>query len=138
MEVSGQLHSPAALSQGKSPFYPLNRRMGGTQSHTIHFRIFCVPFKSEVVPLFNYVPRHKPISIKTYWENGGRAPRVLNLGTRQRWSASRSARITPPPEKDLGTHCLGVWVRPRAGLRAVAKIKKSLLQPVTEPRASSP
>jgi hypothetical protein len=32
MEVSGQLHVPAALSQGKSPWYPLDRRLGGPQS----------------------------------------------------------------------------------------------------------
>jgi hypothetical protein len=32
MEVSGQLHAPAALPQGKSPWYPLDRRLGGTHS----------------------------------------------------------------------------------------------------------
>jgi len=32
MEVSGQLHAPAALSPGNSPRYPLDRRMGGPQS----------------------------------------------------------------------------------------------------------
>jgi len=32
MEASGQLHKPAALPQGKSPRYPLNRRLGGIQS----------------------------------------------------------------------------------------------------------
>jgi hypothetical protein len=31
MEVSGQLHAPAALPQGKSPWYPLYRRLGGPQ-----------------------------------------------------------------------------------------------------------
>jgi hypothetical protein len=31
MAVSGQLHSPAALPQGKSPWYPLDRRLGGHQ-----------------------------------------------------------------------------------------------------------
>jgi len=30
MELSGQLHAPAALFQGKS--YPLDRRLGGPQS----------------------------------------------------------------------------------------------------------
>jgi hypothetical protein len=29
MEMSGQLHAPAALPQGKSPWYPLDRRLGG-------------------------------------------------------------------------------------------------------------
>jgi hypothetical protein len=34
MEVSGQLHAPAALPPGKSPWYPLDRRLGGPQSHS--------------------------------------------------------------------------------------------------------
>jgi len=29
MGISGQLHDPAALPQGKSPWYPLDRRLGG-------------------------------------------------------------------------------------------------------------
>jgi len=29
--VSGQLHAPAALSPGRSPSYPLDRRLGGPQ-----------------------------------------------------------------------------------------------------------
>jgi len=32
MEVSGQLHAPVALPQGKSPWYPLDRGLGGPQS----------------------------------------------------------------------------------------------------------
>jgi hypothetical protein len=32
MEVNGQLHSQAALPQGKSTWYPLDRRPGGPQS----------------------------------------------------------------------------------------------------------
>jgi hypothetical protein len=28
MEVSGQLHAPAALPKGKSPWYPLNMSLG--------------------------------------------------------------------------------------------------------------
>jgi hypothetical protein len=34
MEVSGQLHTPATLPQGKRPWYPLYSRLGGTQSHS--------------------------------------------------------------------------------------------------------
>jgi hypothetical protein len=34
MEVSGQLHAPAALAQGKNPGYPLNTRLGGPQSRS--------------------------------------------------------------------------------------------------------
>jgi hypothetical protein len=36
MEVSGQLHALAALPQGKSPWYPLDRRMDGPQSQSKH------------------------------------------------------------------------------------------------------
>jgi hypothetical protein len=34
MELSGQFHAPAALSRGKSPRYPLDRRLGGPQSRS--------------------------------------------------------------------------------------------------------
>jgi hypothetical protein len=34
MEVSGQLDAPAALPPGKSPPYPLYRRLGGPQSRS--------------------------------------------------------------------------------------------------------
>jgi hypothetical protein len=36
MEVSGQLHAPPALLPGKSLWYPLDRRLGGPQSHSGH------------------------------------------------------------------------------------------------------
>jgi hypothetical protein len=34
MEVSGQLHAPAALPQEKGPWYSLDRRLGGPQSRS--------------------------------------------------------------------------------------------------------
>jgi hypothetical protein len=34
MEVSGQLHAPAALPPGKDTRYPLDRRLGGPQSQS--------------------------------------------------------------------------------------------------------
>jgi hypothetical protein len=34
LEVSGQLHAPAALPLGKSPRYPFYRRLGGPQSRS--------------------------------------------------------------------------------------------------------
>jgi hypothetical protein len=36
MEMSGQLHAPATLPQRKSPWYPLDRKRGGPQSHSGH------------------------------------------------------------------------------------------------------
>jgi hypothetical protein len=43
MEVSGQLHDPDALPQGESPWYPLDRRLGGPQSrfgHSCEYKVF--------------------------------------------------------------------------------------------------
>jgi hypothetical protein len=34
MEVSGQLHAPTALTSGKEPLVPLDRRLGGPQSRS--------------------------------------------------------------------------------------------------------
>jgi hypothetical protein len=34
MEVSAQLHAPAAFSQGNSPWYSLDRKLGGSQSRS--------------------------------------------------------------------------------------------------------
>jgi len=34
MEVSGKLHTPAALSPGKEPLVPLDKGLGETQSHS--------------------------------------------------------------------------------------------------------
>jgi hypothetical protein len=34
MEMSGQLHAPAALPPGKEPRYPLDRTLGGPQSRS--------------------------------------------------------------------------------------------------------
>jgi hypothetical protein len=34
MEVHGQVHAPAALPQGKSPWYPSDRKLGGPQSRS--------------------------------------------------------------------------------------------------------
>jgi hypothetical protein len=34
MEVSGQLHAPAAVPQWKGPWYPLGGRLGGPQSRS--------------------------------------------------------------------------------------------------------
>jgi len=34
MEVSGQLHASATLHPGKSPWYPLDRRLGGPQNRS--------------------------------------------------------------------------------------------------------
>jgi hypothetical protein len=39
MEVSGQLQVPAALPQGKGPWYPLDRRLGGVLDAVVKRKI---------------------------------------------------------------------------------------------------
>jgi len=41
--------------------------------------------------------------MKVYWESGGRAPRILDLGTRWRWSSSCSGHFSCR-ERAPGTH----------------------------------
>jgi len=36
MEMSGQPRAPAALRQGRNPWYPLDRRLGGPQNRSGH------------------------------------------------------------------------------------------------------
>jgi hypothetical protein len=36
IKLNGQLHALAVLLQGKDPWYPLNRRLGGPQSCSGH------------------------------------------------------------------------------------------------------
>jgi hypothetical protein len=56
MEVSGQLHTPAAFPQGKSPLCPLYRELGGPQSWSGRFgeeKILVLP-GLELRPLSRY------------------------------------------------------------------------------------
>jgi hypothetical protein len=55
--------------------------------------------------------------------SGGIAPPFLTSSLEGgEWSVSRPGRFTPD-ENSTGTHWLGEWVGPRAGLDAVEKIK---------------
>jgi hypothetical protein len=73
--------------------------------------------------------------MKTYWESGGIAPRILDLGTRWEWSASRLGRFTPR-ERAPGTHSIGGWVGPRAVLDTV--VKKKIPSPRRESNPRTP
>jgi hypothetical protein len=53
------------------------------------------------------------------------------------WSASRPGCFTPR-ERDSGTHWIGGWVGPRAGLDAVVKRKIPSLYWDSDLRSSSP
>jgi hypothetical protein len=76
------------------------------------------------VPKGKAVPLH---AMEAYGGRGGIAPthtqpRPLDGGE---WSASRPGRTLPPGERNPGTHWIGGWVGPRAGLDAGA-IRKIL------------
>jgi hypothetical protein len=68
MEVSGQLHAPAALPPGKILWYPLDRRLGRPQRNII-FPLFLrdklgyINFRSVLVPSFI----SKPTEVWSLW-----------------------------------------------------------------------
>jgi hypothetical protein len=72
----------------------------------------------------------------TYWGSGGIAPRILDVGTRWRWSASRPGRFTPR-ERDSGTHWIGGFVGPRAVLDT-AVVKRKITSPRRESNPRTP
>jgi hypothetical protein len=57
------------------------------------------------------------------------APRILNLGIRGEWSASRFGRFTPE-ERAPGTHWIGGWVSLRVGLDPIVKRKNFIIAAV--------
>jgi hypothetical protein len=73
----------------------------------------------------------------TYFD-GGIAPRILDLGNWGMWVVSFT-----PRERAPGTHWIGSWVGPRAGLDAMEKRKipshrreSNLRTPIVQPVAS--
>jgi hypothetical protein len=62
-------------------------------------------------------------AMKTYWRNGGLAPRILDLGTRRRWVVTFTPRQHYPREADPGTNCIEGWVDNRAVLDTAGKTK---------------
>jgi hypothetical protein len=59
MEMSGQLHASVALSQRKSPQYPLDRRLGGPQSRSGHSeeKKNIPAATGNQTPVIQYVPK---------------------------------------------------------------------------------
>jgi hypothetical protein len=46
------------------------------------------------------------------------------------WLTASAGRFIPPTgERALGTHCIGSWVGPRAGLEALEKKKNAISAP---------
>jgi hypothetical protein len=72
--------------------------------------------------------------IKHYaMKSGGIDPRLLDLDTSLRWVISFTPRPLYTRERDRGTHWIGGWVGPRAGLDAAEK-RKFLILPGLELR----
>jgi hypothetical protein len=77
-------------------------------------------------------------ALKAYWGSGVQLHALLNSALDGgEWSASRHSRFIPR-EGAPGTHWIGGWVGPRAGLDAVVKRKIPSLCRNTKPRSSSP
>jgi hypothetical protein len=67
-------------------------------------------------------------AMKMYWESGGIAPHTHSLSTR--WGlVTFMPWLLYPWGKIPGTHSIGGWVGPRAGLDTVAKIKNPIITP---------
>jgi hypothetical protein len=66
----------------------------------------------------------KHYAAKTYLGSGGVAPRTIDLGCSWSWVVSVTDRsLYPKRERAPGTHWIGGWMGPRAGLVAVSKRK---------------
>jgi hypothetical protein len=68
-----------------------------------------------------YLTQHQ--AMKAYWESGGIAPCILDIGTSWRWLVSFTPRPLYPRERAPYTHWTRGWVGPRAGLDTVVKRK---------------
>jgi hypothetical protein len=73
--------------QGRSPWYPFHRRLGGPQS-----RSGKVKGKLSLC-----LTKHH--ATKAYWESEGLAPLILDLGTRWNWVVSFTPQPLYPKEK---------------------------------------
>jgi hypothetical protein len=82
MEVSSQLHAPAALTPGKEPqkanilFYTFSSSRFWKVGSMIIIKL-----KVKLSLSFALTEQH---TMKAYWGSGSIAPRILDLGTRWR------------------------------------------------------
>jgi hypothetical protein len=90
--------------------------------------------KGKVVSVlfFNLAPRHEGVLGEWRYSFTHSLTSAIDGGE---WSASRLSRFTPR-ERDPGTHWIGGWVSPRAGLEAVVKGK--ILSPRRESDPRTP
>jgi hypothetical protein len=134
----------------KPQHYTLNICMLDSSIHT-SWSYICQIIKVKVnlslsLTKYHAIRRYRIIkqhTITTDWWSGGIAPRILNLVTR--WRQVVSFTHFTPSERTPGTHWIGGWVGPRAGLDAVAKREKFLapagnrilIAPIVQPVAWS-
>jgi hypothetical protein len=85
-----------------------------------------IKVKVKLSPCFDWIPRHEGVL-----RSESIAPRILDLGTRCEWSASRAGCIIPR-ERASDTHWIGGWVGPRAGLDSFDVEDKSFPYPCRE------
>jgi hypothetical protein len=108
MEVSGQLHAPAALPKEKSPWYPLDRRLGGPQRRSGRGG----EEKNSQPP-----PGIEPKNPDSPAPSPAPSPALYRL------SYHGSSHFIPRT-RDPGTHWIGGWVGPRAGLGLIGLCKE--------------
>jgi hypothetical protein len=66
-------------------------------------------------------------AMKAYEGSGGIAQFFLNFGTRRRWVVTYTTRPLYALERASGTHRIGGWVEPRAGLKGLVRENLSTL-----------
>jgi hypothetical protein len=83
--------------------------------------------QSEVGPVLflNWTPRHEGVLGKWRYSSTYSLTSALDGGE---WSVSRPGRFTPR-EGAPGTHWIGGWVGPKAGLEAVIKRINPIIAP---------
>jgi hypothetical protein len=126
---------------------PLLGRLGGDLSPGSYHECAMYVLSSSLNPLHNTYKVKKKVKLSRYtpWRHmGGEEVQlllILNLGTRWGWVVS----VTPRPRftpggRTPGTHWIGGWVGPRAGLDAETKRKiicpcrgSNLDRPIVQP-----
>jgi hypothetical protein len=82
-----------------------------------------IPIMSKVNVKFSLCLTNWALRHEDGWGSGCIDPCFLDLGTSLRWVVSFSPQLLYPGERDPGTHSIGCWVGPRAGLDEMEKWK---------------
>jgi hypothetical protein len=102
------------------------------KTHLRQFRWNCDPFSNEIMrtlpSIYSLIKDGKVVPLRSIEAHlGDRRYSSCSFLTSTleegEWSASRPGRALPPGERAPGTHCIGGWVGPRAGLDAEVRGK---------------